>query len=170
MTRLTAEKLRSVLRYNRSTGLFHWRYKPIGRGGNRRVDMLAGTVSNGYISIWVDGRKYPAHRLAWLHVYGHWPRNQLDHINHKKDDNRIKNLREASYPENGWHAKRRRDNSSGFKGVYLQPKLKARPWQARISINKHRISLGYFSTPETAHVAYCKAAVKLYGKFAEFGD
>ncbi|WP_420372099.1 HNH endonuclease [Pseudomonas aeruginosa] len=35
--------------------------------------------------------------MAWLYCYGKWPAAQVDHLNHRRDDNRLSNLREASH-------------------------------------------------------------------------
>ena len=105
-------------------------------------------MCRGYVLISIDGTRYPAHRLAWLYIYGQWPNGQIDHINRNPSDNRIVNLREATVAENGHNAGLRIDNTSGFKGVHRHRNLLARPWQARIKFGSRRISLGYFETPE----------------------
>jgi hypothetical protein len=90
---LTAERLREQLRYDAETGVFTRR---VGSGHARAGDM-AGTVhSTGYVRISIDGGKYTAHHLAWLYVHGVWP-YQIEHINRKRSDNRIANLRERRH-------------------------------------------------------------------------
>lgn len=55
------------IRYDPSTGLFHW--KKIGHG--RVQDKPCGTYSNlGYSQICVDRKRYLGHRLAWYLTYG----------------------------------------------------------------------------------------------------
>lgn len=68
---LTAERLRSLLRYDPDTGTFVW----AARTSNRiKIGDVAGRPHNrGYVAIGVDGRVYLAHRLAWLWVTGNWP-------------------------------------------------------------------------------------------------
>lgn len=95
---LTAERLRAALDYDPATGLFRWIERP-----NQKiiVGSIAGHVGRkGYIYVTIDKRKYAAHRLAWLYVNGEWPKEQIDHINRVKDDNRISNLRDVSDAEN----------------------------------------------------------------------
>jgi hypothetical protein len=39
-------------------------------------------------------------------------------------------------------------------------------WKSRIVVDGKEIWLGYFSTPEAAHAAYCEAAKQYHGEFA----
>jgi hypothetical protein len=94
---LTVERLRELLTYDPETGELRWRVT------RRRAakGSLAGTLNrNGYRNIEVEQRCYKAHRLAWLYVTGEWPKETIDHINCKRDDNRWANLRQATTAEN----------------------------------------------------------------------
>jgi hypothetical protein len=94
---LTHEDLLDLLEYNPETGIFHWRRSRPGI----RADRVAGTKSRyGYWQIMVRSRSYLAHRLAWFYVHGKWPVDVLDHIDGKKLNNRISNLRDVSLKEN----------------------------------------------------------------------
>ena len=89
--KLTAERLRERLHYDAETGVFTRRFG----SGHARAGDMAGTVHRtGYVRISIDGGKYTAHHLAWLYVHGVWPSDQIEHINRKRSDNRIANLRE----------------------------------------------------------------------------
>lgn len=78
MVELTAERLRDLFDYDEATGVFTRRF----RRGPTSAGKPAGTKNGrGYVQIMVDGRIYMAHRLAWLHMTGSWPTNQIDHIN-----------------------------------------------------------------------------------------
>jgi hypothetical protein len=91
---LTAERLREQLRYDAETGVFTRRVE----SGHACVGDVAGSVhSTGYVRIGIDGWKYTAHHLAWLYVHGVWPSDQIEHINRKRSDNRIANLRERRH-------------------------------------------------------------------------
>lgn len=77
------------------------------------------------------------------------------------------NLRVATNPQNAANRSAQKNNKSGYKGVALcndRPK-----WQSKIKVNGKAIHLGYFDTPEKAYAAYCEAAVKYFGEFANFG-
>lgn len=99
----------------------------------------------------------------WLYVYGKWP-DQIDHVNGKKDDNRIINLRETDHSGNQCNRFVQANNTSGYKGVNFH--LRWKKWQARIGYGKKRVHLGYFQTKEEVYAAYCAAAPKYHGEFA----
>jgi hypothetical protein len=118
----------------------------------------------GYWRICLYDVRYPAHRLAWLYSYGVWPREEIDHINGEKSDNRLTNLRLATHSENRANAGPQKNNSSGYKGVGFNKKTGK--WRATIRKDRRPISLGYFATAEEAHSAYKGAAVRLFGPYA----
>lgn len=97
---LNIERLRELLNYCDNTGKFFWLTKS-SRYTNIKVGDEAGTLaSNGCIYIQIDGKKFIAHRLAWFYTYGVWPDSTLDHINGKRTDNRLKNLRDVPHRVN----------------------------------------------------------------------
>ena len=63
---LSIERLREVLWYDESTGVFTW-VKDIGY--KIKAGSIAGSVDSGYRTIKIDGSKYKAHRLAWYYTY-----------------------------------------------------------------------------------------------------
>ena len=154
---LTAEYLRSILNYDQETGIFTWKVRTANRV---KVGDAAGCPDGGgYLRIKVQSRLYRAHRLAWLHTHGVWPKGELDHINRNRSDNRVSNLRDISHKQNLQNSGKRSDNTSGHTGVYwYKPYSK---WRALIMHNYKLIHLGYFSILEEA-IAARKAAEKLY--------
>lgn len=158
---LTAARLKELLRYCPDTGVFDW----ISNNGMRVcIGKPVGSKSRGYLRIRVDGKKYFAHRLAWLYVHGEWPEHELDHVNRDRADNRIANLRPASDTQNQRNRGIQRNNSSGVTGVYWRPA--DRKWQAMIKINKKLISLGVFALKGDAVQARRAAEVEHFGSFA----
>jgi transposase len=89
----------------------------------------------------------------------------VDHIDGNPLNNRRANLRICTSAENIRNRRKDRDNTSGFKGVTRE----GSKWLAQIFYGKRGHRLGRFDTPEQAHVAYCKAARRVYGEFANFG-
>ena len=154
---LTAERLRELLAYDASTGIFTWRKsKGAARAGN-----TAGTPhSRGYWTITIDGNGHLAHRLAWLYVHGKWPERALDHINRLRRDCRIANLREVSGSQNAQNKSQQSNNTSGYRGVTWHKQL--RRWVAQITIHRKHRHIGLFDTAEAASAAYQAAAKTMH--------
>jgi hypothetical protein len=161
---LTLERLRELVMYDPPSGLFRWRVRrKMGHGKFTVPGDIAGfKETQGYWCLGIDGKTHKCHRLAWLWVYGEWPKF-LDHINGDRADNRISNLRPADYIRNSRNAKTKKNSLTGLKGVH---QFKDGTFGARIGINYERIYLGTFLTAELAHEAYAEAAKKYFGEFA----
>jgi hypothetical protein len=154
---ITYFELKDMLEYDPFTGVFRWR-KQVGQRG--KPGNPAGSVNGeGYIKLQVKGKPYQAHRLAWFFMTGQWPRNQIDHINGARADNRFKNLRDVTRTVNLQNLQGpRSDNTVGFMGVTRN----GRGFSARIKANGAYVRLGTHPTPEQAHAAYIEAKRKLH--------
>lgn len=150
-----ASLLRSLLAYNPSTGEFTWR---VARPGKTKAGSVAGTVINGRIYIRFQGRQQLAHRLAFLHVTGELPRDEVDHKDGNPANNAWENLRLCSHAQNGQNRKASKRNKSGLLGVSKH----GDGWQATICVNKKYTHLGRFKTAEAAHHAYVEAKRKMH--------
>lgn len=157
-TDLSAIELRKKLSYDETNGIFTWKVKP-----NKRI--AAGSVAGsfqkdfGYMVLKINNYLYKAHRLAWLYVYGKWPEKVIDHINGKKSDNRICNLRDVSIGGNlSNQTKPHRNGNSGFLGVTRS----GDKYLARIRVHGQLHGLGTFDSGETAHAAYVAAKRKFH--------
>jgi hypothetical protein len=159
MTRINSDDVRDHLDYDPATGKFWWKDE-------------AGTITgHGYRYIKVRRKLKLAHRMAWAFYYGEEPNGLVDHINGDRLDNRIKNLRIATYSQNSANAKRHSRNTSGLKGaskVVKNGRWTGR-WQASITVRNKQVHLGSFRTKEEAHQAYLLAARKYQGEFANGG-
>lgn len=155
LTSLTAEQLRSLLSYDPETGLFKWL---VSRQG-ARLGRPAGCVcSQGYLKLRIDQTLYQGHRLAWLHHYGHWPDDDIDHIDGDRSNNRINNLRDILSSENRKNQYGTgRPTASGLIGVARA----GRKWRAYITNQGRTQWLGAYDSPEEASAAY-KAAKPKY--------
>ena len=87
----------------------------------------------------------------------------VDHRDGNGLNNTRANLRIATFAENARNARLRKDNVSGYKGVYLESS--SGRWKAGIRIGGKHHSLGYFATPESASAAYRDASARLHGEF-----
>lgn len=155
------ERAREILSYNSEAGIFTWINPP-----SNHSDLLgceAGATASGYRAIQIDGKKYKAHRLAWLLHYGAWPKGIIDHINRNPLDNRIANLRDCRVSDNN----KNHGKSGGKIGLPLGVRrTKAGSFTARIRCDKVLINIGTFKTTHEASAAYQKARKELFKEFA----
>ena len=116
----------------------------------------AGTRNpSGHIKTLINRKPYLVHRIVFMMHHGYLP-EYLDHIDGDPANNKIENLRPATYSQNNLNRGKHKRNTSGFKGV-TWVKTENR-YSARIAINGKRLFLGYFDDPKKAHKAYCEAA------------
>jgi hypothetical protein len=87
----------------------------------------------------------------------------VDHANTDGLDNRRCNLRVCNRSQNEANNEVRTNNTTGYKGVGR--KINAN-YTATITINRKKIHLGSFITPEEAARAYDNKAIEIYGDFA----
>lgn len=119
---LTQEYLKSIFSYDPETGIFikniYFDDKGRKRGGKKQGSLCR----NGYIVLMINYKRYLVHRLAWFYMTGEWPKNDIDHINGIKRDNRFVNLREATKSENGQNRRgaQKNNKSTGLLGAYVE--------------------------------------------------
>jgi len=145
--------LEDVFTYNPDTGLFKW-VQPTANRHKGWFRQNKGLTKKGYCIIFYNGKNIKAHRLAWYLMTGSLPKDQIDHINNVKTDNRFSNLREVTNKQNA-------QNRMG-KGAYLEKKTGR--WSARITVDEKFLTIGTFDTEEEAVKAY-KEAKKKYHPF-----
>lgn len=167
--------LREALTYNPETGDIFFKHRDLHlfavcadreQVAKRWNDRFAGTAAlqsvgrDGYRYGEVLGRKLRAHRVAVALITGAWPRDEVDHVNHHKADNRWINLREVSKTENGRNVPRNSKNTSGHTGV-CWCRLRNK-WQANIKVDGRKLNLGRFNDISDAIAARAAASQK-YG-------
>ena len=161
--RISQELLKKVLHYSPETGVFTW----LVRTSNRvKVGQRAGCEGDGYRLLRVFGVLYLEHVLAWLYVYGIYP-ERLDHEDGDGTNNRILNLRVCTHSQNNSNTRLRKDNASGYKGVWWHRQY--RKWETSITVGGRKTHLGFFDTPEEAYEVRCLAADMLHGEFSNHG-
>ena len=160
---ITQEELKKIVNYNPETGIFTWN---ISKQGIKFGKVAGGIKDTGYVRIKLNGKLYPAHRLAWIYMYGEYP-NIIDHINGKRDDNRICNLRQCSTSQNQWNQKLSKNNTSGSKNVsWIKSRNK---WRVQIKVNNIPKHIGYFDDFEFATFVAEEARDKYHKEFANNG-
>lgn len=96
------------------------------------------------------------------------PNIRIDHVNHDGLNCQRHNLRVCTQSQNLANSLKRRDNTSGIKGVYWNKQRSK--WVAQIGINGVKKGLGYFPTKEAAGQAYAQAAQSAFGSFSLVGE
>ena len=149
--RLSIDRVRAIFDYDPITGVLTRKTGP-------RKGYALGKRSSERLYTIIDGESYSLARVIWLHYYGVWPEKLVDHKDKNENNNRIDNLREASYAQNSHN----RDSSRFNGGV----SARAYGFQVRITLNGKRKSLGTYKTREEAEAVYEEARKELHGEFA----
>lgn len=148
-------KLLEKYSYNPDTGEF-----------TRKSGKSVGWLNTlGYRSIWLEGKTLLVHRCIWIMMTGEEP-NQIDHINHIRDDNRWCNLRNVQARDQQLNMQIRRNNKTGVQGVRVLPSGR---FCAYIMVNRVQIPLGTYDTIEEA-TAHRKAGEIKYGFHENHGQ
>lgn len=165
---ITGDLLRELLDYDQETGAFVWKKRKestsdyhgcVKRWNDKHVGKVAThSMTNGYSGISIYDKKYYAHRLAWLYVMGKWPENQIDHKDLNKTNNRWSNLRDATGAQNSYNQPLRKDNTTGYKGVYYCRR------DDLYTVKLGNEVIGYFKNKDAAINARIKAQA-IHGEF-----
>lgn len=147
---LTLQEATRIFRYDEETGKLYWNERVHKR---IRIGQECGRItSHGYRKLRVFGTEYYVHRLVWFIKTGDWPKNQIDHINRNRLDNRFFNLRDVTCQQNLCN--------NNFQGI--RKASRGSTYSASISVNKQTIYLGNFPTAELARNAYLVAKEKYH--------
>lgn len=151
---ITTEELREIVDYCPETGIMT--KKTTGR--------IARVRKDGRVAMFLLGKTYYVHRLAWLYMTGDWPVDVCDHRNGNPSDNRWANLRQATRLQNNQNQRLSRHSTSGVKGVYWHSKC--RKWASHINDRGKTVHLGVFRERSDAEQAVRKYREEIHGEFA----
>lgn len=141
-------------------GKLCWKHPKLGRKQD-----VGWVNANGYRYFEFEGKAYRVHRVIWEMMYGPIPKEKIiDHINGNKDDNRVVNLRIATYSQNQFNKANTKTNPSGRTGV-TKSKNKAHGWKVEIKLNGKNKYIGSFDTIEDAIKAREMAEQVCCGEF-----
>ena len=103
-------------------------------------------------------------RLHWMIIGKPIYPYRTDHKDQNKLNNRKDNLRHCTSSQNEMNKNLRKDNTSGYKGVYRHKGVQA--WRAFLGYHRKQIHLGCYQTKEKAAEAYNEAALRFFGEYA----
>jgi len=176
---ITAPYLRECFEYQ-PDGRLVWKERPLshfvsahshGFVNKRQVGRTAGRLNtSGYVVVTVTRDSVPkkllASRVIWCMHRGEWPREQIDHINRIRTDNRIENLRDVSpavNSSNKTHTYQKKDRLIGaYKG------RNGRGFRSQIMLHGKALHLGVFETALEAHAAFVSATETMRGEGQEY--
>jgi hypothetical protein len=149
-------------RYGKGWGGLYW---AVGHRKGRR----AGWVDpDGYRLIRYKGELIREHNLVWFIFKKSWPDKELDHIDNNPDNNNFFNLRLVERHQNCANQKLQKRRQGKFKGVYKN--RDGVSYYAKIKKGGKQYYLGSFKTELEAAEAYNKAAVEMFGEYANLND
>ncbi len=157
---VTKEILRELFLYDEVAGCLKWASPYINRV---KVGDIAGCIhkASGYAYTKVYGQQYKTHRLIWMYFYGEFHSSDIDHINGRRSDNRIENLRAIDHSVNMQNQRLpSKNNKTGFLGVHLD--RRSNKYKASIRNKGKVISIGLFDRAEDASSAYLKKKRELH--------
>jgi len=163
---VTQKYLKEAVTYLPESGKFIWKTRPLShfkssRSCNAWNARFSGKStgeldSGGHLQVKLGGKKYAAHRLAFLYVTGSVP-EKVDHIDQDKKNNSFHNLRECTSSQNC---------ANRFsKGVYP---TKSGKWRSQICFDYKIKHLGTFPTEKKAKLAYMEAHKKYFKEYSPY--
>ena len=166
MRNITKEIVLSLLRVDFQEGKIFWIKRGKGRPSKNGTEAGGKYWNTGknkeYWRVWINGKNYRRGQIVFLAAYGKLPTPCVDHINGDGLDDRLSNLREATYLENNRNRKTQRKG----KKLPLGVSFVNGGYTARIINNKKHIWLGLYGTKEEAEAVYKTARRELFGEFA----
>ena len=173
MIKMNINYINEALLYNKKTGIFAWKKRPLHHFKNehgmniwnsRYPNKQAGTIytptkGSNYkrVKIVISNKPIMAHQAAWMIANGNIPIGLfIDHIDGDATNNAIDNLRLVTHSENHRNRHIQSNNTSGMPGVRKQ----LNKWSARIKIQGKEKHLGSFETFEEASNARKKYAIQ----------
>lgn len=152
------DRLNELFHYDPETGVLKSR---VDRYKWRIGKEVGAYDAHGYRQITIDGVNLKVHRIIWKMVYGADPADFIDHIDGRKDNNRISNLRVLTNSQNNTNRKKP-GGKNLFNGIEELPPRNdgTKRYRAYIDVRYKRYGSGVTSLGRA--LAWRKAAEKRY--------
>lgn len=111
----------------------------------------------GYARLFIAGKLRSIHRI----IANAAPGDEVDHKDGDKLNCLRENLRIVSRTLNNRNRPQQANNQSGYKGVSFDKRTGS--WKAQLQMHGKGITIGRFSDPKDAAMAYNKTVLKLHG-------
>ena len=126
---------------------------------------------DGYLRVGIKNKQNGRYKPYYIHdvifyMKYHWLPEEIDHVNHVKNDNRIDNLQPSNHNLQQVNMPKKNGTSSIYKGVCYAPHKKINKWRAQLQHRGKHLSLGYYESEQDAAKAYDKAAYALWGEYS----
>ena len=156
---ITQQELLNSFSY--ADGKLYWKHNC---KGHFLIGKEAGKLNKfGYYYVVFKQKRYRLHRLIYMYHYGEMP-ICIDHIDNNPTNNKIENLRSATFKQNMQNMKKPKSNTSGIKNVSWCKA--ASKWGVRMKIDNGYKHLGLFEDIELAELVAIEARNKYHGVFA----
>lgn len=152
-------------------GFIYWKISVKGR--KIKTGKIAGCYSHGsnknngkkYMKVSINKKRYYVHRIVWEMHNGFIQHGiEIDHINRDCSDNRIENLRMATRRENSINQPLRKNNRSGFNGIYFLNS--ASRWVVELKSKNNKKISRYFKNKEDAIHFRKNVMIEEWGEFS----
>ena len=154
----TQKYLKEYFNYDPTTGALLYKHKVRFHEANTKAGIL---TKQGYRMVKVGGRTMAASWVVWIYHTGKIPKNELDHANMVRSDDRFENLREATRSQNCMN-RVKKVSKWGYRGV----KNNKKRFTASLTKDQKLYYFGTYDTREEAARAYDAGARIHFGEFA----
>jgi hypothetical protein len=126
---------------------------------------------DGYLRVGLKNTINGRYKLYYIHdilfyMNYHWLPEEIDHVNHVKNDNRDVNMQPSNPTLQQVNMPKKSGTSSRYKGVCYYACKKSKKWRASLHHKGKHLSFGYYESEEDAARAYDKAAFNLWGEYS----
>jgi len=145
--------------FNYKDGEIYWKMTVNPRA---QKDSIAGLKNCRYSRVGINGQKYLKNRIIYM-MHNGYCNDKIVFLDKNPLNCKIDNLKAATNSDVVCYSKRRKDNTSGYRGVSFDKQRNK--WTGGVTKDKKKKWLGYYMTKEEAHVAYREAALELHKEF-----